>query len=174
MNERINNPGHDSGDAALRLALRGLRQDRDPGRDLWPGIEARIHALPQASAPVAANRRWAWPLAMAASMLLSAGVAWQMRPAEAPMAARQADVRVAATLVQREAGTLTVQYQAALRELDVQPAPASWQPGLEALDRSAAEIRIALQQNPDSRLLLERLRETYTRRLALSRRALYA
>ena len=174
MNERINNPGHDSGDAALRLALRGLRQDRDPGRDLWPGIEARIHALPQASAPVAANRRWAWPLAMAASMLLSAGLAWQMRPAEAPMVARQADVRVAATLVQREAGTLTVQYQAALRELDVQPAPASWQPGLEALDRSAAEIRSALQQNPDSRLLLERLRETYTRRLALSRRALYA
>ena len=174
MNERINTPGHDSGDAALRLALRGLRQDRDPGRDLWPDIEARIHALPQASAPVAANRRWAWPLAMAASMLLSAGVAWQMRPAEAPMAARQADVRVAATLVQREAGTLTVQYQAALRELDVQPAPASWQPGLEALDRSAAEIRSALQQNPDSRLLLERLRETYTRRLALSRRALYA
>ena len=174
MNERTHNPGHDSGDAALRLALRGLRQDRDPGRDLWPDIEARIHALPQASAPVAANRRWAWPLAMAASMLLSAGVAWQMRPAEAPMAARQADVRVAATLVQREAGSLTVQYQAALRELDVQPAPASWQPGLEALDRSAAEIRSALQQNPDSRLLLERLRETYTRRLALSRRALYA
>ena len=70
--------------------------------------------------------------------------------------------------------TLTVQYQAALRELDVQPAPANWQPGLEALDRSAAEIRSALQQNPDSRVLLERLRETSTRRLALSRRALYA
>ena len=174
MNDRTNNPGHEGGDAALRLALRGLRQDRDPARDLWPGIEARIHALPQASVPVSPTKRWAWPLAMAASMLLSAGVAWQMRPAEAPMAARQADVRVAATLVQREAGTLTVQYQAALRELDVQPAPASWQPGLEALDRSAAEIRSALQQNPDSRLLLERLRETYTRRLALSRRALYA
>ena len=42
------------------------------------------------------------------------------------------------------------------------------------LQGSAAEIRSALQQNPDSRLLLERLRETYTRRLALSRRALYA
>ena len=174
MNERTNNPGHDGGDAALRLALRGLRQDRDPRSDLWPGIEARIHALPQASAPVSPPRRWAWPLAMAASMLLSAGVAWQMRPAEAPVAAQVTDVRVAATLVQREASTLTVQYQAALRELDFQPAPANWQPGLEALDRSAAEIRSALQQNPDSRLLLERLRETYTRRLALSRRALYA
>ena len=175
MNERIRNPSSEPGDAALRLALRGLRQDRDPGRDLWPGIEARLHASPQKAAPAATRERgWAWPVGLAASMLLSAGLAWQMRPAEAPMAARQADVRVAATLVQREAGTLTVQYQAALRELDVQPAPASWQPGLEALDRSAAEIRSALQQNPDSRLLLERLRETYTRRLALSRRALYA
>ena len=174
MNGRTNNPGHDGGDAALRLALRGLRQDRDPGRDLWPGIEARIHALPQASVPVSPPRRWAWPLAMAASMLLSAGLAWQMRPAEAPAAAPAAGQAVATTLVQREATTLTVQYQAALRELEFQPASANWQPGLEALDRSAAEIRSALQQNPDSRLLLERLRETYTRRLALSRRALYA
>ena len=175
MNERTNNPGHDcGGDAALRLALRGLRQDRDPGRDLWPGIEARIHALPPASLPASPPRRWAWPLAMAASMLLSAGVAWQMRPADAPPVAAPTGEAVAATLVQREATTLTVQYQAALRELEFQPAPANWQPGLDALDRSAAEIRSALEQNPDSRLLLERLRETYTRRLALSRRALYA
>lgn len=174
MNERTNIPGHDSGDAALRLALRGLRQDRDPGHDLWPGIEARIHALPQAAVPVSPPRRWAWPLAMAASMLLSAGLAWQMRPVDAPALAQATDASVAATLVQREASTLTVQYQAALRELEFQPAPANWQPGLDALDRSAAEIRSALQQNPDSRLLLQRLRETYTRRLALSRRALYA
>lgn len=174
MNERISRPGHDGGDAALRLALRGLRQDLDPGSDLWPGIEARIRALPQASTPVVARRRWPWPLAMAASMLLSAGLAWQMRPVDAPVAVPATGTSVATTLVQREATTLTVQYQAALRELEFQPAPANWQPGLEALDRSAAEIRSALQQNPDSRLLLERLRETYTRRLALSRRALYA
>lgn len=174
MNERTHSPGLDDGDAALRLALRGLRQEREPGRDLWPGVEARIHALPQAVAPVAQHKRWAWPLAMAASMLLSAGLAWQMRPGDAPAPVQPTDDPVVATLVQREASTLTVQYQAALRELEFQPAPANWQPGLEALDRSATEIRSALQQNPDSRLLLERLRETYTRRLALSRRALYA
>ena len=68
----------------------------------------------------------------------------------------------------------TVQYQAALRELQPQAAHAGWQPGLEALDRSAAEIREALRRDPGSRLLLQRLRDTYTRRLALSRRALYA
>ena len=79
-----------------------------------------------------------------------------------------------APLLQREADTLTVQYQAALRELQPQAAHAGWQPGLEALDRSAAEIREALRRDPGSRLLLQRLRDTYTRRLALSRRALYA
>ena len=45
--------------------------------------------------------------------------------------------------------------------------PAGWQPGIEALDRSADEIRTALQRDPNSRLLLERLRSTYSRRLAL-------
>ena len=75
--------------------------------------------------------------------------------------------------MQREAETLTVQYQAALRELDVQAMPAGWQQGVDALDRSAVEIHDALKRDPNSRLLLERLRATYSRRLALSRRALY-
>ena len=124
MNERTHNPMHDSGDAALRLALRGLRQDRDPGSDLWPGIEARIRALPQSSTPVASRRRWAWPVTMAASMLLSAGLAWQMRPVDVAVPLQTTDAPVVATLVQREASTLTVQYQAALRELPmVSPGP---------------------------------------------------
>jgi hypothetical protein len=92
----------------------------------------------------------------------------------APLATTAVAAGKRAPLVQREAEILTVQYQAALREMDPQSVPAGWQPGLEALDRSAAEIREALQRNPDSRLLLQRLRDTYTRRLALSRRALYA
>ena len=50
---------------------------------------------------------------------------------------------------------------------------ASWQQGVDALDHSAVEINDALKRDPNSRLLLERLRATYSRRLALSRRALY-
>ncbi len=174
MNEQRPDQGLQVGEAELRMALRGLRQDLEPGHDLWPGIAARIRALPQQQTPAmpSAHKGGWWQMATAASLLLAVGVAWQLKPSGAPAAS--ARLVANATLVQREADSMTLQYRAALRELEPGAVPANWQPGLEALDRSAAEIRGALQQDPDSRLLLERLRDTYTRRLALARRALYA
>lgn len=159
------------GDAELRMALRALRRDIEPAHDLWPGIAGRLASAPRTQP--APRRRWLWPVSMAASMLLVAGLAWQMRPASTSAAAPT--TRLASTsLVQREADAMTLHYQAALREFGTGPVSTNWQPGFDALDRSAMEIRDALKRNPDSRLLLERLRETYSRRLALSRRALYA
>ncbi len=176
------NTSHSIGEAELRMALRGLRQDAEPGHDLWPGIAARIASLPQRAQPVRqpSRPRWLWPLATAASLLLAVGVTWKMQPDAASPALSGAPIATTTSasgkkrpLVQREAETLTVQYQAALRELDVQAMPAGWQQGVDALDRSAVEINDALKRDPNSRLLLERLRATYSRRLALSRRALY-
>ena len=174
MNEQRPVQGQQVGEGELRMALRGLRQDLDPGHDLWPGIAARIRALPQQQTPAlpSAHKGWWWQMATAASMLVAVGVAWQLKPSGAPAPAAQR--MASATLVQREVDSMTVQYRAALLELEPGTVHDNWQPGLEALDRSAAEIRGALQQDPDSRLLLERLRDTYTRRLALARRALYA
>lgn len=169
------------GDAEMRMALRGLRRDIEPGQDLWPGIAARLQALPQQSGkpPRTSRATWLWPLAMAASVLLAVGVAWQIRPLTSATAVVPHIAEITApasdtTLVQREADSMTVHYDAALRELAPRALPAGWQPGLDALDRSAIEIRIAMQHDPNSRLLLERLRTTYTRRLVLARRALYA
>ena len=179
MND-VNHPF--TGEAELRMALRGLRRDAEPGHDLWPAIAARIAALPQHSQPMrqAPRQRWMWPLATAASLLLAIGVSWKLPPVAfspaqggVPIATTAAAARKQAPLLRREAEAMTMQYQAALRELDMQAMPAGWQPGIEALDRSADEIRTALQRDPNSRLLLERLRSTYSRRLALSRRALY-
>jgi hypothetical protein len=180
---------------ALRWQLRALRRDAPPSRDLWPGIAARLGeqappvaaqapagAEAQASAPVIALRprertrnRWMAPLALAASVAaLAIGIAGQYRaqPASSPSLAVQADAP--ASLMQREAEGMTRQYQAAIREI----APATerakaMQPAFEELDRNAALILDALAHDPDSRLLLEQLRRTYARRLALAQRVVY-
>lgn len=163
------NAKHDLGEAELRMALRALRRDIEPERDLWPDIAAKLP--PQRSARP--RRSPGWPMALAASMLLALGVAWQANvPQSAPPASTEE--QVVAKPLPKEAEALSVHYQAALRELDTRPAPASWQPGLEALDRSADQVLAALRQSPESAQLLEQLRQIYTRRLALSRRAIFA
>ncbi len=169
------------GEAELRMALRGLRQDVEPGHDLWPGIAARLQSLAQqpARAVRTSGRGWLWPVATAASVLLAVGIAWQLKPIKPAVAtvtaiAQPSHPSSGASLVQREAESMTVHYQAALRELAPQAIAASWRPGIDTLDRSAVEIRNAMRHDPNSRLLLQRLRDTYTRRLALARRALYA
>lgn len=169
------------GEAGLRMALHGLRQDIEPGHDLWPGIAARLQSAPQQSRQAPRRRRpdWLWPLAMAASLALAVGLAWQIKPMQPDQAvvaevAQVSPANQGETLVQREADNMTVHYEAALREMTLRPLSAPWQPGLDALDRSAIEIRTALQHDPNSRLLLQRLRDTYIRRIALARRAIYA
>lgn len=162
----------DMGEAELRMVLRGLRREMEPGHDLWPGIAARLQVQPQ---KVTLRRHQRWPLAWAAAVLLVLGVAWQGNAPQAVQPAPANPLRVATgASLPKEAETLTVHYQAARRELDVHPAPASWQVGLAALDHSADQILVALRQNPDSPLLLEQLRQIYARRIALSRRALFA
>ena len=74
--------------------------------------------------------------------------------------------------MQREAEGLTLQYQAALQEVQA-PTPAVLQPTVEALDRDVALIRAALARDPDSVRLLEQLRRTYARRLELAQRVVY-
>lgn len=162
------NGKHEIGEAELRMALHALRRDIEPEHDLWPGIAARLPLQRQAPRP-----RRVWPVALAASMLLALGLAWQ---GSGPHDVRPVAVgeQVAAKPLPKEAEAMSTHYQAALRELDVRAAPASWQPGLEALDRSADQILAALRQSPESAQLLEQLRQIYTRRLALSRRAIFA
>jgi len=183
MNPR--NPDRDTHDPAdnplpdhLRWQLRELRRDRAPASDLWPDIAALL--TPQASrkstAFHAAPRRWALPVALAATIALAIGVVgWQQDLVRAPSATPSiaaVPYNAAPSLVQREAAGLTRQYQAALGEIDrvpSDPAPAL-QPAFDELDRSAQLILAALERDPDSRLLLQQLRRTYSHRLALAQR----
>jgi len=156
----------DSADARLRLALRGLRRDAPPARDLWPELATRLARTSQHAMAPARPRVWVPALTLAASLLLAVGLAWQLRPAVAP--------DDPARLIQREAQAMTREYRAALYELERSappPAASPVTPALHELDRSAAQIRTALDRDPDARFLLERLRRTYAQRLALTQRA---
>jgi hypothetical protein len=156
----MNEDNHDrDSDERLRWQLRALRTDAPPATDLWPGIAARI-ARPQARSP---RRGFAW-LAAAASLLLAFAVGWQLRPlAQGP---------ARGTLVQREADAMTREYATAVRRMQASAPAAQDDPALRELDRSAGQIRAALRRDPDAGFLLQRLRHTYEKRLALTQRAL--
>ncbi|MFC6186072.1 hypothetical protein [Pseudoxanthomonas japonensis] len=149
-------------DDALRWQLRALRQDAPPSRDLWPDIAAALAAAPQTpvAAPASRRRRVA-PFALAASVLLAVTMTWQLQRTP------EGDA-----LIQREAAAMTRDYSGALAQMDAQAkASPDYAPALHALDQSAAEIRHAIATDPQARFLLEQLRRTYARRLALTQRA---
>ncbi|QWP76593.1 hypothetical protein J5226_23950 [Lysobacter sp. K5869] len=139
---------------------------------------AAVAILPRRAKPA---RGWMAPLALAASVAaLAIGLSANFRGAPSPAGDGVATTQPAATsaaapsLVQREAQGMTLQYQAALRE--VEPASAAsvaMKPAFDDLDRNAALILDALSHDPDSRMLLEQLRRTYARRLALAQRLAY-
>ena len=155
----------DNGDAALRMALRQLRRDRMPERDLWPRIAADIAAPAGGRSDVRrAGRSRFVPWAIAASLLLAVSLAWQLRP----LRPHDGEAR----LLTHEARAMTREYQGALKVIaSSTPAGAASTPALRELDASAAQIRGALARDPDARFLLDRLRHTYALRLALTRRA---
>ena len=149
----------------LRWQLRALRRDMAPGRDLWAGIAP---ALTPQLAPQRQRSRLAALGAIAASLLMVVGAIglWQ--------GTRTSVATPPPTLVQREADGLTREYQAALQEFAPISSSGSLQPTFTVLDRDAELIRAALEQAPDSRLLLEQLRRTYAHRLALVQRVAYS
>lgn len=160
MNEKNTN------DDTLRWQLRAMRNDVPPQRDLWPDIAARIAVMPRES-PVRTtkrNTRWFAPAAMAASLLLAVGVVWQ--GGLLPGSASSTD-----PLMRQEASALTREYQGALQAMPQTRSSSDYAPALRDLDRSAAKILVALEHDPNARFLLEQLRRTYARRLALTQRA---
>ena len=153
---------------ALRWSLRGLRREAQPEHDLWPSIAHRIAATPQV-APAPATQAPAWrrfaPLAVAASLALAVGLVWQLRPASVATGSAPG-----AQLISAEADAMTREYQAALQEFASSTPATTDTAALHELDRSAAQIRTAMSRDPDARFLLDRLQDTYARRLALTQR----
>lgn len=156
-------------DDELLARLRALPQEMTPPAEGWARLQAVLpprDGMPMAPATglhgARPNRRRAlrWSLPLGAAMAASLALYW-LPQTPAPQAP---------TPLQQQAHALTEQYQQAVAALSVQPAP-EWQPALDELDRSAGEIRSALQQSPRSVYLFEQLQRTYALRLQLTREA---
>jgi hypothetical protein len=147
----------------LRWQLRQLPREIEPGRDLWPAIEAGIRHEPARNA----RRRWPVAFAAAASLLLAGGLYWRAGAGDPAPAPQPLEARI----VSHEARAITDEYQAALHQLDGAPVAPQVEPSLAALDRSVAQIQSAIVADPNSLFLLDQLRRTYARRLELTQRA---
>ncbi len=158
----------------LRRRLADLRQEREPGHDLWPAIERAI-----AVAPAARGRHpGRWPhwhgWAMAASLALAALLLWpQQAEQELPPVASALPRSPAHIAIERQADALSIEYRVALAQLAGGPLPDELRPALRELRDSEAQIREALRQNPESTYLLSQLRRTYEQQLRLSQRVAF-
>jgi hypothetical protein len=189
---------HDHGNDAplpdeLRRALRARGGNSMPGHDLWPGIRARISAdrqgVPAASprpsshaaappmpatrmpAPCARHNRRPHRLlpglATAASLVAALAIGWTVF---IPSTDAPAPATTASAPMLREAADMTREYRLAWRAFDARRPAGVDTSALHEIDRNAAQVRAALQQDPDGRYLFERLQSLYALRLDLSRR----
>jgi hypothetical protein len=151
--------------------LAALRRDVPPARDLWPAIESAIGSASRAdAAPRRAPQSWA--LGLAAGVVLLASGIWIGRvllPGEsavpatatvpAPAVAQWAAFDPGASYEAARAAELA-QLPARLAALP-QPTRDQVRSSLETLQRSIAEIRAALGQEPANALLQSLLIDTY-------------
>jgi len=146
-----------------RRRLAQLPREREPDRDLWPGIAKGIG--------VSATRRrrrprWLAGLALAASLGLVTVLALRI---ETPMQL-PAHPSVTGDLLLGQAESLAQEYRQALSALGPIEFPAELADAVQDIDRSLIELHTALQRQPEADFLLDRLRKTYAQRLRLSQR----
>jgi anti-sigma factor RsiW len=173
-------------DDLLRLASRaGTLEDRQPTRDLWPGIAARIAGDAAVVPLVPRRRRFAFSVpqlaaAAVALMVLSAGGAVLLtRSAPAPATAF-APAAVTVPVAGSASAKGVESYDAAIRDLEA--ALATRNPPLDTatiravrqslaiIDGAIRQAQAALAQDPNSLYLNNHLEQALDRKLEVLRR----
>ena len=188
--DRLALENHTRACAACRASLQELedllRQAKkrsagiSPERDLWPSILEQIEAT-EPQRPANTTRYW---LAMAAVLAFAViALSLLLRPSEAPSGrpvvagptgslAIDAVVQAKADLARSEDRVLLtrrdlVEAIELRRDLLGPDASRSVEESLQVLDRAVAEIRLALEENPDSRRLHLALAAKYQQEVRL-------
>jgi len=170
------NPGNTDRTPRLDEALGSLPHSIEPGRDLWPAIDARLE--PRTGR---AERRWLWPAAAAVLLVVgSSFLTAQLLRREEPAVVRQAPASDALTVTAAAFGpgySLDPAYDAARQDLartlsariDRLPPEARRQleKNLAELRRASVEINAALELSPGDPLLEELLLNAYQDELAV-------
>ena len=170
------NPGNTDCAPRLDEALSSLPHSIEPGRDLWPAIDARLEPRTGRAA-----RRWLWPAAAAVLLVVgSSFLTAQLLRREEPAVVRQAPASDALTVTAAAFGpgySLDPAYDAARQDLartlsariDRLPPEARRQleKNLAELRRASVEINAALELSPGDPLLEELLLNAYQDELAV-------
>ena len=161
----------------LRRRLGALRTEREPERDLWPSIAARL-AEPAAVATAApARRRFRYaPFAVAAGVAMLALLGTLMGARHHATLVAEQQREDAARRVAAEIAVLDASYRGAETELGrIAPVPpqARANPALEnasaTLTTAEAELRGSLATDPRAEFLLDLLARAKAKQIALER-----
>ncbi len=154
-------------------SLQQLNKERQPERDLWPDIAARLeltsqqqsHAVSVSALASAAKRLgqpWLIHWASAAAVLLVALIGWQLAilptPSQRVAMAPSAELQLLQLYEQQKARQLA-QVVAIAEGFD------NWQQQLVIWDLAIAQVRRALQFYPDEPQLLAQLQQLYQQQL---------
>lgn len=153
----------------LANLIAGLPRSIEPEEDLWEGIEERIAPVPL---PV---RRWrVGPLALAAAVLLGAVGAWTLRGSLQPAPTAEEEATVAVARWEQDVRSTTVELQEALesRRAEMDPhALAVIDGALRDIDAAIADVRRALEDDPDNDALAMALADAWQQKVHVLRNA---
>ncbi|NCP64996.1 MAG: hypothetical protein GW763_10795 [Paraglaciecola sp.] len=145
----------------LSAQLASLPRDKQPDRDLWPGIERALVNTPQ---PVEKRNGGQKVYLLAASFAALGLIAWLSLPFK-PSGLNEEDV-VSLLASQHQA-----QKQALLVQFKDQPAlTQNWQEQVDELDEAALAIKAALKNDPNNMALLRLLQNVYQQQISLIER----
>lgn len=158
---------------ALRLRLQALSAEIMPARDLWPQIAASLQDQPAQYQPYRSSSWWHWSQALAAVLLVAVLTLaiWQQLPESLPMtgdrlisagSSLDADTDDVSALTRESAAQLMLQGMLDETVIDTawlsqSAANAELQAGLHEYDLAAAQLQLALAQQPDNQNLWQQL-----------------